>query len=145
MRVVAPEIKAAGGCSILNVSSIGGDRPLRGEVAYAASKWAIRGMSRVAAIDLGPHRIRVNALLPGVMDTPSLSATTRALVDAGAHPAVAALPLERMSDPGEVAAFVAFLASDDASYCTGADYVCDGGMLTIGFHSLSVGRTGEHA
>jgi 3alpha(or 20beta)-hydroxysteroid dehydrogenase len=121
MRAVAPSMVAAGGGAIVNVSSIGGTTGVPGHVAYCASKWAIRGLTKSAAVELGPHGVRVNAVLPGPIDTEMLGGDT-ARWD---H-----LPLRRVGQVDEVARVVAFLASDAASYCTGSELVVDGGRTS---------------
>jgi 3alpha(or 20beta)-hydroxysteroid dehydrogenase len=108
----------AGGGAIVNVSSIGGMIGVGGGIAYCASKWAVRGMTKSAAIELGPRGIRVNSIHPGPIDTHMLGGdTTR-----WNH-----IPLGRVGQPAEVAQLVAFLASDASSYCTGSEFVIDGG------------------
>jgi 3-oxoacyl-[acyl-carrier protein] reductase len=91
---------------------------------YSAAKAGILGMTRAAAIELGPWGIRVNAIAPGAVDTPMLAEAPPAFVTAG----VAQTPLGRMADPSEVAGVVAFLLSDDASYMTGQTLEPNGGM-----------------
>lgn len=120
--VVAP-MKAAGGGSIVNISSQAGVQGLAGYTAYGASKWGLRGMSKVAAIELGPLGIRVNTVYPGMIDTPMI-AHLDVERGPGGHPGA---PLTRVGTPEEVAEVVAFLASDASSYITGADLTVDGG------------------
>lgn len=123
MQAVTEPMKAAGGGSIVNISSQAGVQGLAGYTAYGASKWGLRGMSKVAAIELGPLGIRVNTVYPGMIDTPMIAhlAVERGL---GGHPGA---PLTRVGTPEEVADVVAFLASDASSYITGADLTVDGG------------------
>ena len=127
MQAVVAPLRARGGGSIVNVSSIAGLQGVAGAVPYVASKWAIRGMTKTAAIELGPSGIRVNSVHPGVVDTPmtndpQFDATDRAAVFAG-------FPISRIGTPEEVAELVAFLVSDASSYCTGAEFVVDGGAV----------------
>lgn len=121
MRAVVPSMKAAGGGSIVNISSLAGLRGAQVSSAYAASKWAVRGMSRQAAAELAPFRIRVNAIFPGYVDT--------GMIDAGHEEIAARVPLgHRLASPEEVAEAVVFLASDAAGYITGAELVVDGAV-----------------
>jgi 3alpha(or 20beta)-hydroxysteroid dehydrogenase len=120
IQAAVEPMKAAGGGSIINVSSIEG---LRGAVMvhpYVASKWAVRGLSKSAALELAPHKIRVNSIHPGFIRTPM----TKHLPDD-----MVTVPLGRPGDSNEVATFVLFLASDESSYATGAEFVMDGGLV----------------
>jgi 3alpha(or 20beta)-hydroxysteroid dehydrogenase len=119
-------MRRAGGGSIVNVSSIDGlgATPLTG--AYGATKFGVRGMTKVAAVEYGVDNIRVNSVHPGGIDTPM----TRAVMDdnAVAYIGKKVPGIKRMGSADEVANVIAFLASDDASYCTGAEFAVDGGV-----------------
>lgn len=124
MRAQLPAIAAAGGGAIVNVSSVYADRGLPTRAAYSASKHAIRGLVRSAAVDWASRGIRINELQPGVIDTPMLDEggeETDAVVNF--------IPARRLGEPREIATAVAFLLSDDASYITGAHLAVDGGFL----------------
>lgn len=118
-----------GGGAIVNVSSHSGLLGSRGRSAYAASKGGIIAMTRVMAVDLSEHGIRVNAIAPGPIDTPRI----RVAHNEERHAAwLRAVPLSRIGNPEEVAAVAAFLASDDASYVTGQTIAVDGGFSAAG-------------
>jgi 3alpha(or 20beta)-hydroxysteroid dehydrogenase len=112
----------------VNISSIDGLVGVLGMTSYAASKFAVTGMTRSAAIELGPLGIRVNSIHPGVINSPMVQqapAAIRAKLDR----LMAMQPIPRMGEPDEVASLALFLASDEASYITGAQFVIDGGHL----------------
>ncbi|MFP3901622.1 MAG: glucose 1-dehydrogenase [Acidimicrobiia bacterium] len=121
IRAVVPSMAGAGGGSIVNISSTAGLQGLPYVGAYVASKWAVRGLTKTAAIDLGHKGIRVNSVHPGGIDTPMLAGT-----DSEA-PFYKRLPVARMGRAEEVARAVLFLASDESSYTTGAELAVDGG------------------
>jgi 3alpha(or 20beta)-hydroxysteroid dehydrogenase len=127
MQAVVPALRAAGGGAIVNVSSIAGLQGVAGAAPYVASKWAIRGMTKAAAIELGPDGIRVNVVHPGVIDTPMIRNPQFADVDP--NDACRGFPIGRVGQPEEVAEMVAWLASDAASYSTGAEFLVEGGAL----------------
>ncbi|MTE13233.1 SDR family NAD(P)-dependent oxidoreductase [Nocardia aurantiaca] len=122
MKAVMPAMAAAGGGSIVNISSQAGLEGLMNHSAYGSSKWGLRGLSKIAALELGPTRIRVNSVHPGPIATPMVPYLT---TGPGSFPT---LPLERTGLPEEVAELVAFLASDAAAYITGAEVTVDGGL-----------------
>jgi 3alpha(or 20beta)-hydroxysteroid dehydrogenase len=125
MHTTALAIAQRGGGSIINISSVAGLMGSPGSVNYTASKWAVRGMTKCAAIEFAPFNIRVNSVHPGFIRTPMLSVPEGIDMDALM---AASVPLRRVADPTEVTRLVAFLASDESSYCTGAEFVVDGGL-----------------
>lgn len=129
MQAVIPAMAEAGGGSIVNVSSVAGLEGVPGMVAYVATKFAIRGMTKTAALELGRLGIRVNSIHPGGVDTPMARSSEQDLEQAGGEGFYRHLPLGRIGEPEEMASLALYLASDDASYCTGAEFVADGGML----------------
>ena len=128
MREVAPVMIEGGGGSIINISSVGGMRGGGGSFAYTASKWAVRGMTKSAAVRLGPQGIRVNSIHPGLIDTPMLGETRMANPDT-LEQMLGQIPLGRIAQPGEVAKLALFLASDDSAYSTGSEFLVDGGLM----------------
>ncbi|MFI0728977.1 SDR family NAD(P)-dependent oxidoreductase [Streptomyces sp. NPDC021225] len=136
MRTVAPELAAAGGGTIVNTASYVALTGMALVTSYAATKAAVVGMTRVAALELAPRGIRVNAMCPGAIDT---AMTNPAQLDPGVDPAEASaavdelfrklVPMGRIGRPEEVARLALFLSSDDSSYITGQPFVVDGGWL----------------
>lgn len=122
----AMKLMSRTGGSIVNVSSADGLVGALGLTAYSSSKFAVRGISRTAALELASRGIRVNSVHPGGIATPMASLPAFQDLEATFY---RRLPIPRIGEPAEIAAVVAFLASDDASYCTGAEFVVDGGML----------------
>lgn len=118
--VIEPMI-AAGGGSIINISSIEGMRGAAWVHSYVASKWGLRGLTKSAALELAPEKIRVNSVHPGFIRTPMTKHLPDDMVTA---------PMGRAGTPDEVATFVVFLASDESSFSTGSEYVVDGGLIT---------------
>lgn len=118
--VIAP-MRAAGGGSIVNISSTAGLKGLPRHGAYGATKWAVRGLTKTTAVELGRDGIRVNSVHPGPIRT--------AMLPEGSEERFLALPLGRAGEVEEVATLVCFLASDAASYITGGEFAVDGGSV----------------
>jgi 3alpha(or 20beta)-hydroxysteroid dehydrogenase len=126
MRAVVEPMQRGGGGSIVNVSSVRGLAGATGLLAYTATKFAVRGMTKVAALELGRFGIRVNSIHPGPVAT---GIAGGADVDEAARAAYfAGQALPRIAQPEELARLALFLASDESSYCTGAEFVADGGQ-----------------
>lgn len=128
MKAVIPSMKKAGGGSIVNVSSLAGLVGGPGAIAYSATKFAVRGMTKVAAIELGRYGIRVNSVHPGAVKT-------RRIMESPIYDSLekygTTSPLGRLGEPEELTNLVLFLASDEASYSTGAEFVADAGATAI--------------
>ena len=128
IHVVAPSIVEAGGGAIVNVSSVNGFVGGWGVAGYVSSKFALRGLTRVAALELARKGVRVNSVHPGPIDTPMLSQGLPPGLDA-AEIMGRVTPAGRVGTVEEVASLVAFLLSDESSYCFGGEFVIDGGLL----------------
>lgn len=128
MRAVKAAMAETGNGAIVNISSIDGLVGVLGMTSYSASKFAVTGMTRSAAIELGPLGIRVNSIHPGVIASPMVVEADEA-VQAKLARLMNMQPIKRMGEPHEVASLALFLASDEASYITGAQVVIDGGHL----------------
>lgn len=120
MHVVVPSIRRAGGGSIVNISSTAGLQGYANLGAYVASKWGLRGLTKTAALELGPLGIRVNSIHPGPIRTPMIAGLGEDLA--------AAQPIARIGEPAEVTAMLLFLLAD-ATYSTGHEFVVDGGAV----------------
>jgi 3alpha(or 20beta)-hydroxysteroid dehydrogenase len=125
IRYAVEPMSRAGGGSIVNVCSVLAMLGSHRSSSYVASKWALRGLTKAAAMELGERGIRVNAVLPGYIETPMLAAAAGQDRPDGYYDY---LPLRRPGLPTEVADLVLFLASEQSAYLTGADFVVDGGM-----------------
>lgn len=135
MKLTVPQMRMAGGGSIINISSIfGAVGGFGGSVAYHAAKGAVRLMTKNAAVRYAKENIRVNSVHPGFIDTPMISQ-----VKDSSDPAMQQMmgtilgmtPMGRLGKPEEIAAMITFLASDDAAYCTGAEFYIDGGWTAM--------------
>jgi 3alpha(or 20beta)-hydroxysteroid dehydrogenase len=121
MQAVVDPMTEAGGGSIINISSIEGIRGAPLVHGYVATKWAVRGLTKSAALELAAQNIRVNSVHPGFIRTPM----TKHLPDD-----MVTIPLKRPGESREIATFVVFLASDESSYATGTEFIVDGGLVT---------------
>lgn len=126
MKSVIASMKRAAGGSIINISSVAGLFGASHVLAYTASKFAVRGMSKSAAIELAPYNIRVNSVHPGMITTPMTAPTPES--EASITRFIAATPAARWGEPDEVANVVLLLASDESRFSTGAEFVVDGGI-----------------
>ena len=123
MKGVVPLMERSGGGAIVNISSVAGLRGSPGAMAYSATKWALRGMTKAAAVDLAPRKIRVNSVHPGPIDTEMLTVRT----PEQRRQRLQAVPMRRQGTAEEVAQLVLFLLSDESGYVTGAEVAIDGG------------------
>jgi 3alpha(or 20beta)-hydroxysteroid dehydrogenase len=120
MKFAADSLIAAGGGSIVNISSIEGVRGTPWAHGYVASKWGVRGLTKSVALELAPFGVRVNSVHPGLIRTP---------LTEGIPDDMITVPLGRPGQPADVANFVLFLAGDESSYATGAEFLVDGGTV----------------
>ncbi|HET6167257.1 MAG TPA: glucose 1-dehydrogenase [Marmoricola sp.] len=125
MRAVVPTMKANGGGSIINASSVEGLAGMANCTAYAATKWAIRGMTKCAAMELGGRGIRVNSVHPGMIDTPMTRVHGG---DVAMEFGASKVPMRRVGHPEDIAPVYVFLASDESGYMNGAELAVDGGV-----------------
>ena len=126
MRAVLDSMRAAGGGSVVNISSNAGMLGTKNALAYVTSKWALRGMTKAAAAELGQYGIRVNSVHPGAVATPLLMGdglTEEAFVERGQD----RLAIPRIADPDEISPAVVYFASDLSGYATGSELLVDGG------------------
>ena len=148
MKHALPLIAARGGGSIINVASVGGMRAGISNVAYAVAKAAVIHLTRMAAVEFAPHKIRVNNICPGLFPTPNIGqffninpAEIDALLPEIADIFASAQPLKYSGRPEDIAQTALFLASDASRFTTGQDFVVDGGILTAGPGSLDPERS----
>lgn len=127
MRAAAKPMIERGTGAIVNISSVAGMQGSPGAIAYGASKWAVRGMTKSAATELGRYGIRVNSIHPGIIETPMLHQIP-AFESGNPERWVRRIPAGRVAEAHEVAKLALFLASDESSYSSGAEFIIDGGM-----------------
>ena len=128
MRTCFTQMRNAGGGSIVNIASTAGIEGVPLALAYTASKHAVVGMTKAAALEFGPAKVRVNVVCPGAMLTPLLVESLNVPLSALSAAPFQNSPMGRMGDPSEIAPTVVFLASDASSYTTGSEFVVDGGL-----------------
>ena len=140
-QAVIPALERAGGGSIINMSSADGIAGANSLTAYCASKFAVRGFTKAAALELGPRKIRVNSIHPGGIITPLSNPTDipREQYDMGFR----IYPAQRAGDPHDIGAAAAYLASDDASYCMGTELLVDGGLVAGHYYMAMPGAPGQ--
>jgi 3alpha(or 20beta)-hydroxysteroid dehydrogenase len=129
MKAVAPTMVEKQTGSIINISSVAGLMGGSLSMAYSASKWAVRGMTKVMAHEMGAFNVRVNSVHPGLIETPMLDEISQ-FGEEGMKHLLDQIPLHRTAQPAEVADMVLFLASEESRYCTGAEFVVDGGWTS---------------
>ena len=137
MKHVGKVMTAAGKGAIVNISSVDGLRGANAVGIYSSSKWAIRGLTKTAALEYGHHGVRVNSVHPGGVDTPMGNPQGQA--GSERNWSYQRVPLQRIGEPGEVAAASLFLCSDEASYITGAELAVDGGWSAGYYHAYLPG------
>ncbi|WP_439358574.1 SDR family NAD(P)-dependent oxidoreductase [Bradyrhizobium sp. DASA03007] len=124
LKMATPLLKRRNGGSIVNISSTAGLQGIPNAIAYVGTKWAVRGMTKAAALELAPFNIRVNSIHPGLIDTEMLSARSRGDLERRAS----FIPLRRMGTVADVAHLVLFLLSDESAYISGAEISVDGAL-----------------
>jgi 3alpha(or 20beta)-hydroxysteroid dehydrogenase len=129
MRAAGRAMIAAGnGGAIVNISSVAGLEGLAGSLSYSASKWAVRGMTKVAAKELGRYGIRVNSIHPGLIETAMTAGFPQIADEEKRRRNERRTPLGRVGTPDDIANMALFLATEASSYCTGQEFVVDGGI-----------------
>lgn len=129
VQIIGEYMRSQAKGAIVNIASATGMPPaISKDIVYVSTKWAVRGISRVAARDLAPCGVRVNTILPGLVMTPMIAGSIDADAEQFAR-AKASIPMQRLAEPIEIAHAAAFLLSDMATYVTGAELVVDGGLV----------------
>ena len=142
LKVVGGEMVRRRRGSIVNISSVDGLRGANGYAAYSASKWGVRGLTKVAAMEFGPRGVRVNSVHPGGVYTAMGNPTDTSIDEI--NKGYTTVPAQRVGQPHEIAAASLFLASDEASYIHGAELAVDGGW-TAGYYNASLSGSPEDA
>lgn len=142
IKAAAPAMVAQRSGSIVNISSTGGFRATNGGGAYTASKFAVRGLTKTACLELGHLGVRVNSVHPGGIDTPLTNPEGQSRADVDAK--YIGFPMQRAGRPEEIARASLFLASDDSSYCCGTELVADGGGLSGAYYKGLPGAPASH-
>jgi len=137
IKYVGKVMTAAGKGAIVNISSLDGLRGVNAVGVYSSSKWAVRGLTKTAALEYGHHGVRVNSVHPGGIDTVMGNPQGQSGAERNAN--YQRVPLQRIGEPSEVAAASLFLCSDEASYITGAELAVDGGWAAGYYHSYLPG------
>lgn len=137
MKHVGRAMREARRGAIVNIASVDGFRGVNALALYSASKWAIRGVTKTAALEFGPHGVRVNSVHPGGVDT--AMGNPQGQTGAERHWGYGRVPLQRIGEPQEIAAASLFLCSDEASYITGAELAVDGGWAAGYYHAYLPG------
>ncbi|CAE6764272.1 3-alpha-(or 20-beta)-hydroxysteroid dehydrogenase [Paraburkholderia domus] len=133
IRTVATVMKSQRAGSIVNISSVDGLRGVNALAAYVSSKWGVRGLTKVAALELGHHGVRVNSIHPGGVNT--LMSNPGGVPVEEVNKAYKHVPMQRVGEPDEIARATLFLASDEASYCNGSELSVDGGMAAGSYYA----------
>lgn len=128
MKYVLPSMKKAENGSIINISSIAGIVGGANNLAYTASKFAVRGMTKAAAAEFAEFGIRVNSIHPGIIRTPM---TEQEGIKELVQEMAKSIPMQRIAEPEEISNLVLYLASDESSYSTGTEFVADGGQIQV--------------
>jgi 3alpha(or 20beta)-hydroxysteroid dehydrogenase len=129
IKACLPALRASDAASVVNIASCAALAGLRSNIAYSTSKWAVRGLTKALVHQLGGEGIRINAVFPGYVDTPLSRPDWDDYASAGPQPSNA--PLGRTGRPDEIAGIICFLLSDQATFCTGGEYVVDGGLMSV--------------
>jgi len=140
IKAVAPGMTARGSGAIINICSTAGLWGMNGLAAYSSSKWALRGLTKTAAMELGLKGVRVNAIFPGGVNTPMGNITNERPEELNKY--YQRQPIRRIGEPEEIARTSLFLASDDASYICGAEVAVDGGMTMGAYNDFLPGAPG---